>query len=132
MIFGPGLPVDPVRPFRKEHRAGFEPQGRAGKREDERLDQQLRDDGSARGAEREAHRDLLAPAGVLDYVVAAQPRVVLALLDYLDKIERDAVTAIEAQRAEIERMRPTHEIGELTKARDCIDKIIASKREALR
>jgi hypothetical protein len=32
----------------------------------------------------DAHPDLLAASGVLDYVVAAQPRVVLALLDDLD------------------------------------------------
>lgn len=56
----------------------------------------------------------------------------LALLDYIDKIERDAVEVIESQRAEIERMRPAHEIGELTKARDTIDSIIELKRKALR
>lgn len=35
----------------------------------------------------DAHPDLLAAAGVLDYVVAAQPGVVLALLDDLDTAE---------------------------------------------
>jgi hypothetical protein len=35
------------------------------------------------------HPDLLAPSGVLDYIVAAQPRVVLDLLDYLDEIENE-------------------------------------------
>jgi hypothetical protein len=34
------------------------------------------------------HPDLTAPSGVLDYIVAAQPRVVLALLDQLDAAER--------------------------------------------
>lgn len=34
------------------------------------------------------HPDLLAPAGVLDYIVAAQPRTVLALLDLVDQLER--------------------------------------------
>lgn len=36
---------------------------------------------------RDGHPDLLAPAGVLDYIVAAQPRVFLELLDYVDMIE---------------------------------------------
>jgi len=36
----------------------------------------------------DGHPDLLAPAGVLDYVVAAQPRVVLALLDLIEELER--------------------------------------------
>jgi hypothetical protein len=36
----------------------------------------------------DGHPDLLAPRGVLDYVVAVQPRVVLDLLDYLDMIEK--------------------------------------------
>jgi hypothetical protein len=35
------------------------------------------------------HPDLLAPPGVLEYVVAAQPRVVLSLLDTVEKIERE-------------------------------------------
>lgn len=38
---------------------------------------------------RDGHPDLLAPPGVLDYIVAAQPQVVLALLDLLDKVEGD-------------------------------------------
>ena len=33
--------------------------------------------------------DLLAPRGVLDYIVAAQPRIVLELLDYVDKLEAE-------------------------------------------
>jgi hypothetical protein len=33
--------------------------------------------------------DLLAPPGVLEYVVAAQPSVVLSLLDTVEKIERE-------------------------------------------
>ncbi len=36
----------------------------------------------------DGHPDLLAPRGVLDYVVAAQPRVMLDLLDYLEMIEK--------------------------------------------
>ena len=36
----------------------------------------------------DGHPDLLAPPGVLDYVVAAQPRVVLALLDQLDAVDQ--------------------------------------------
>lgn len=35
----------------------------------------------------DGHPDLLAPPGVLEYIVAAQPRVVLALLDDLDRCE---------------------------------------------
>jgi len=47
----------------------------------------------------DGHPDLLAPSGVLDYVVAAQPRVVLALLDYIDAIEGrlDRLDEIEPQ-----------------------------------
>ncbi len=37
---------------------------------------------------RDNHPDLLAPKGVLEYIVAAQPRVVLALLDQLDAAEQ--------------------------------------------
>lgn len=36
---------------------------------------------------RDGQPDLLAPSGVLDYIVAAQPRVMLQLLDYIDMIE---------------------------------------------
>lgn len=35
----------------------------------------------------DGHPDLLSPRGVLDYIVAAQPRVVLGLLDDLDAAE---------------------------------------------
>ena len=35
----------------------------------------------------DGHPDLLAATGVLDYVVAAQPYVLLELLDYVDVIE---------------------------------------------
>ena len=35
----------------------------------------------------DGHPDLLAPPGVLDYIVAAQPSVVLALLDQIDALE---------------------------------------------
>jgi hypothetical protein len=35
----------------------------------------------------DGHPDLLAAPGVLDYIVAAQPRVVLDLLNYVDMIE---------------------------------------------
>jgi hypothetical protein len=35
----------------------------------------------------DAHPDLLAAPGVLDYIIAAQPRAVLALLDELDRCE---------------------------------------------
>ncbi len=35
----------------------------------------------------DGHPDLLAAPGVLDYIVAAQPRAVLALLDELDRCE---------------------------------------------
>jgi hypothetical protein len=74
------------------------------------------------------HPDLQALPGVLEYIIATQPCVVLELLDYIDKIEGCVVR----QRAEIERMRPTHELGEMLKVRDTIDKIIASKKEGLR
>jgi hypothetical protein len=36
---------------------------------------------------RDGHPDLLARPGVLDYIVAAQPRVVLGLLDDVDELE---------------------------------------------
>ena len=35
----------------------------------------------------DGHPDLLAAPGVLDYIVAAQPRIVLQLLDALDMAE---------------------------------------------
>ena len=38
----------------------------------------------------DGHPDLLAPPGVLDYIVAAQPSVVLALLDALELLEQEA------------------------------------------
>jgi hypothetical protein len=74
--------------------------------------------------------DLLARPGVLEYVVAAQPRVVLALLDYIDQIERDAIAVIEGQQAEIERMKSTHTLGQLIKTRDALDRIIEGKKRA--
>jgi hypothetical protein len=36
----------------------------------------------------DGHPDLMAPAGVLDYIVAAQPNVILKLLDQLDAAEQ--------------------------------------------
>lgn len=47
----------------------------------------------------DGHPDLLAPSGVLDYIVAAQPRVVLELLDYIDALENrlDRLDEIEPQ-----------------------------------
>lgn len=47
----------------------------------------------------DGHPDLLAAQGVLDYVVAAQPRVVISLLDYIDAIEvkLDRIDDIERQ-----------------------------------
>ena len=41
------------------------------------------------------HPDLHAPPGVLDYIVAAQPRVVLALLDQLDEAEQQIARTTE-------------------------------------
>jgi len=58
----------------------------------------------------DGHPDLLAAHGVLDYIVAAQPRVVLELLDYVDMIEGrlDRLNEIERQliemRAAVEQM----------------------------
>jgi hypothetical protein len=45
------------------------------------------------------HPDLLAPSGVLDYIIAVQPGVVLGLLDYIDAIESrlDRLDEIEPQ-----------------------------------
>jgi hypothetical protein len=37
---------------------------------------------------RDGQPDLTAPSGVLKYIVAAQPRVVMELLDQLDELER--------------------------------------------
>jgi hypothetical protein len=39
---------------------------------------------------RDGHSDLLAAPGVLAYIVAAQPRVMLALLDALEDLESEA------------------------------------------
>lgn len=41
----------------------------------------------------DGHPDLLAKPGVLDYLVAAQPRVVLQLLDYVDALEDNSARA---------------------------------------
>ena len=46
--------------------------------------------------QRDGHPDLLAARGVLDFIVAAQPRVVLELLDDLDRREDE----IESRRGE--------------------------------
>lgn len=47
----------------------------------------------------DGHPDLLTSPGVLEYIVAAQPRVVLELLDYIDELERvAAVDCLEIQR----------------------------------
>jgi len=43
---------------------------------------------------RDHHVDLRAPSGVLEYVVAAQPAVVLALLERLDLIEARLVDVL--------------------------------------
>lgn len=54
---------------------------------------------------RDNHPDLLAAPGVLDYIVAAQPRTVIALLDDLDTYEsklEQAREAIEPQLRDIE------------------------------
>jgi hypothetical protein len=53
----------------------------------------------------DGHPDLLAAPAVLDYIVSAQPRVVLALLDYLDGIELrlDAARALGDKIALVER-----------------------------
>ena len=42
----------------------------------------------------DAHPDLLAAPGVLNYVVAVQPRVVLKLLDDVDMLEEKLVDAL--------------------------------------
>ena len=82
------------------------------------------------------HPDLLAPSAVLDYIVAAQPRVVLELLDCLDKIERDTMKLIAEQvtdairgQIRIASAQNAGEIGELIKIRDAIDEIITAKKE---
>lgn len=67
---------------------------------------------------RDRHPDLLAPPGVLEYVVAAQPRVILALLDYIDKIEQGALAVVEAQLAEIVRMQQALELIAVGKRND--------------
>lgn len=43
----------------------------------------------------DGHPDLLAAPGVLDYIVAAQPRAVLALLDDVDALEHKLAAASE-------------------------------------
>jgi hypothetical protein len=56
----------------------------------------------------DGHPDLLAAPGVLDYIVAAQPRVVLALLDELDRCEETLKLSREhhaEDHAELERLR---------------------------
>jgi hypothetical protein len=71
------------------------------------------------------HPDLLAPSGVLDYIVAAQPRVVLELLDYIDKIEQESVHMIESHVACA--VLP-QERAMLMRIRDSIYAIVAAKK----
>jgi hypothetical protein len=40
----------------------------------------------------DGHPDLLAAPGVLDYIVVAQPKTVLALLDAIDELERELLS----------------------------------------
>jgi hypothetical protein len=72
------------------------------------------------------HPDLLAPPGVLDYIVAAQPRVVLELLDQLDKLEREAAAVVIDNKresadhhAELEALRLVVDAARLNASVDC-------------
>lgn len=85
--------------------------------------------------QRDGHPDLMAPPGVLEYIVAAQPYVVLELLAALDACEAVIAGQVDANKklqGEIDRMGPTHEIGELIKVRDALDRMIEAKRKELR
>lgn len=82
----------------------------------------------------DGHPDLHAAPGVLDYIVAAQPYVVLELLAALDACEEVIAGQVDASKkmhGEIDRMTPTHEIGELIKVRDAVDRMIEAKRKEL-
>jgi hypothetical protein len=82
----------------------------------------------------DGHPDLHAAPGVLDYIVAAQPYVVLELLAALDACEEVIAGQVDANKklqGEIDRMGPTHEIGELIKVRDAVDRMIEAKRKEL-
>lgn len=57
---------------------------------------------------RDGHPDLLAAPAVFDYIIAAQPRVVLALLDELDRCEETLALSRKHHaddHAELERLR---------------------------
>lgn len=63
------------------------------------------------------HPDLSAPPGVLDYIVAAQPRVVLALLDELQQCEETLALSRKQHaedHAELESLRALFPSGSLT------------------
>lgn len=73
------------------------------------------------------HPDLRALPCVLEYIIAAQPRVVLELLDELDELDKKHVEVIEALRADVERMRPSYEIGLMYESRVAIDGAITAQ-----
>ena len=73
--------------------------------------------------------DLLAAPGVLDYIVAAQPRVVIALLDFVDQERSDALTS-----GEVEALHAIRLVGAFTlldeamrvRVRTVLEKLIVS------
>ena len=65
-------------------------------------------------------------------LVGAQPRVVLELLDYIDKVEREAVAVIEDQRAVIARMRPAYDRAQMIKVHDDLTAVVEAMGKGLR
>lgn len=94
----------------------------------------------------DGHPDLLAAAGVLDYVVAAQPRVVIQLLDTVDALEDklrkaeiicDKIVEVEAAldrmsdvlvalRAAVRQVADATDPESVAKARALVDQLIMS------
>lgn len=100
----------------------------------------------------DGHPDLLAAPGVLDYIVAAQPRAVVALLDDVDALEAklvaareigDKIGAVEARLddmaavltglgAAIAKLADAPDAGAVAEARELVEKLTASLRGAKR
>jgi hypothetical protein len=80
----------------------------------------------------DGHPDLLAPAGVLDYVIAAQPRAVLELIDDLQQCE-EALTLSRKQHEEdhVELARLRDVDSKLQQAKILCDKTAAMEQRLL-
>jgi hypothetical protein len=76
----------------------------------------------------DGHPDLHEAPGVLDYIIAAQPRVVLELLDYIDKLELHSVAVVARAEAILDRAEASMDRAEF--AQDTLRKIIDKQEES--